>query len=434
MTPLILISSFLLAADPSPAGVWPGFLGAGASAIAPESVPLTWAPDQNVAWRAELPGEGQSSPIVWQGRVYLTTVEGEMKDTNHVLALDLQTGALIWRKSFPTSLPVKKTLYVSRAAPTPAADATGVYVFFESGDLIALDHDGHERWQRSLSREYGSFDNEFGLGSSLAQTESTVFVLIDHKGPSYLLAVRKSDGTNVWKTERASRVAWSSPALVTAAGVPQLVVSGDGSVDGYDVETGRALWTLGDVGGNTATTPLAFGDGLFLVGAGAGERRQFAAIAPRSNIAVRIVRDGDGWRAEKVWTAEKALASFASPVVYRGLAYWVNQVGVVFCFDAMTGELKYNARLAESCWATPVGVGDRIYFFGKDGATTVIAAGPQHQQLAVNYIWRPEDVKIEGDDQGARMFGGPIQYGVAVVDGSILIRTGSTLYCVRALP
>ena len=245
------------------------------------------------------------------------------------------------------------------------------------------------------------------------------------------MAIRKSDGKNLWKTDRTSRISWSSPAIVTVAGKPELVVSSSGSLDGYDPATGERIWTLENLGGNTATTPIPFGDGWFLVGASPGERGQFASVAPKSNIAVRIVRQDGKLQAENVWTADKALASFASPIVYQGLAYWVNQVGVVFCFDAQTGEKKYNARLAQSCWATPVGIGDRIYFFGKDGATTVLAAGPAHKQLAENEIWRPEDVKIESEDQGAKMFGGPIQYGIAVADGSFLIRTGSILYCVR---
>ncbi|MHB8969355.1 MAG: outer membrane protein assembly factor BamB family protein [Pirellulaceae bacterium] len=420
MPAFLLLSSLLLAADSPSASVWPSFLGAGASPIVADSVPLEWAPDRNIAWKTDLPGEGQSSPVVWHGHVYLTTVEGPMKDTNHVLAFDLTAGQLLWKHSFPTSQKVEKTLYVSRAAPTSAADAQGVYAFFESGDLVALDHEGKVRWERSLTKDFGPFQNKFGIGSSLAQTEDAIIVLADHEGPSYALTIRKADGKNLWKTDRGSRVSWSSPAIVTVAGVPQLVISSAGSVDGYDLSNGKQLWTLGDLGGNTATTPIPFGDGWFLVGASPGEREQFASVAPKSNIAVRITAEGGKMRAAKVWTAEKALASFASPRVYQGLAYWVNQVGVVFCFDAHTGEKKFNARLAQSCWATPVGIGDRIYFFGKDGTTTVLAAGPVHKQLAVNDIWRPEDVKIESGDPAAKMFGGPIQYGFAVADGSFL--------------
>ena len=158
MATLLLLSTlFLVGSEDPSANAWPGFLGAGASSVTAESVPLEWAPDQNMAWKHELVGEGQSSPIVWNGQVYVTTVKGPMKDTNHVLAFDAQSGKALWDYTFPTSLPVKNTLYVSRAAPTPAADANGIYVFFESGDLVALDHAGKFRWQRSLTKDFGKY-------------------------------------------------------------------------------------------------------------------------------------------------------------------------------------------------------------------------------------------------------------------------------------
>ncbi len=433
MSAALMISVLLVAADSPDAHNWPGFLGAGAPPVAAESIALEWAPDRNIAWQIPLPGEGQSSPVIWNGHVYVTSVEGAMKDTNHLLAYDLASGRQVWSCSRPTSTKVKKTLYVSRAAPTPVVDDDGVYAFFESGDLIALDHDGKTRWTRSLVKDFGPFENKFCIGSSLAQTAGSIYVLADHEGPSYVMAIDKKDGTDLWKTARESRVSWSSPTIISADGQPQLVVSSSGSVDGYDPQTGKLIWSLADIGGNTITTPVPYDNGKFLVGASPGERGQYATIAPQSNLAAHIVVQDGRPRIEKLWTAEKALASFASPIVYQGLAYWVNQVGVVLCFDAQTGEPKYNGRLQQSCWATPVGVGDRIYFFGKDGFTTVLAAGPEFKKLAANQLWRAEDLKVESNEQGAEMFGGRIQYGVAIADGNLVIRTGSILYCVREL-
>jgi hypothetical protein len=128
-------------------------------------------------------------------------------------------------------------------------------------------------------------------------------------------------------------------------------------------------------------------------------------------------------------------------MVYAGYAYWVNRSGVVYCFRAETGEHCYTQRIGQSCWATPVGVGDRIYFFGKDGATTVLAAGPQFKKLAENMLWDPAQERAaanagatedtEEKRRSAAMFAGPVQYGVAVVGSTILIRTGKRLYCVR---
>jgi outer membrane protein assembly factor BamB len=143
---------------------------------------------------------------------------------------------------------------------------------------------------------------------------------------------------------------------------------------------------------------------------------------------VRIQKTDDGYRAEKVWLAEKAMSTFASPLAYRGLGYWVNRSGVVFCVDLETGEQAYTERIAGSCWATPLPIGDRIYFFGKSGETTVIEAGRDFKQLAVNRLWAPEaSEEAEGERPN---FGGRTQYGVAATNDRLLVRTGDVLYCI----
>ncbi|MCA9189179.1 MAG: PQQ-like beta-propeller repeat protein, partial [Planctomycetales bacterium] len=255
-----------------------------------------------------------------------------------------------------------------------------------------------------------------------------VFLLIDHEGPSYAMAVNKTNGETIWKTDRSGRMSWSSPSLLEIDGKPQLVASSAGSVDGYDPETGKQLWTYGDVGGNTAPTPIAAGKNQFLLGASPGPRGETRDQAARSNGLMRIEMQDGKPEAKLVWQAGKALSTFASPVVHQGFGYWVNQTGVVFCFDMQTGEEKYSERLAESCWATPVGIDDRIFFFGQKGNTTVIAAGPEHKQLAVNRLWEAEAAETNEGDRPS--FGGRTQYGAVAVGDCLLVRTGDILYCV----
>lgn len=432
----------LAAVAEGPPAAWPGFLGAGADPIAADSLPLSWSPTENVAWKAALPGHGQSSPVIDGDDVFVTAVEGPQKDTCHLICLSLADGREKWRRSIASTAPVKNSLYVSRAAPTPVVDADRVYAFFESGDLLAVGRDGREAWSRSLSRDHGAFDNEFGLAASPAQAADRLFLLVDHKGPSYVLAVSKADGRTLWKRDRTSRVSWSSPAVVTIDGVAQLVCSSAGSVDAYDLATGEPLWSLGDLGGNTAATPVAFAGGRFLVGASPGQEGQHAATARRSNLAMTARRQGAVWEPQVLWRTDKALPSFGSPVVHGDVAYWVNRAGVVTGLDAATGTVHFEERAAESVWATPLGVGDRVYLFGKNGTTTVIAAGPAWKVLATNRLWDPDDVQVdpaagaaedtEEKRRGAAMFAGRVQYGVAAVSGSLLVRTGDVLYCVRS--
>lgn len=438
---LCLLVSLCHADSPS---AWPAFLGQGASAVTADSLPLTWAPNKNIAWQIDLPGDGQSSPIVWGDRVFVTAVEGPMKDTNHVLAFSLTDGKQLWKHSFESSDKIKTSLYVSRAAPTPVTDGKHVYAFFESGDLVCLSLDGQEQWRRSITSDYGKYQGNHGLGSSPIIADDSIVILFDHDGPSYLLAVHKADGKTKWKTDRTSRVSWSSPALVKVGDLQQIVCSSAGSVDGYDAATGKLQWSYEEVGGNTSSTPVPFADGSFLIGASAGREAERADLAKKSNLAMKIeLRDGTTGP-KVLWQTEQATPTFGSPVVYAGHAYWVNRTGVVYCLDATTGEACYTQRIKQPIWATPVGVGDRVYFFGKDGLTTVLRSGPKFEVLAENQLWdpasqKPDPAKGAAEDteekkKAAAMFSGSTQYGVAAVTGSLLIRTGEKLYCLRTKP
>jgi outer membrane protein assembly factor BamB len=421
---------------------WPAFLGAGRSEIEPQSIPLRWSPTENLAWSAKLTGYGQSSPVIWGDQAYVTSVEGPMKDQLIVTALSLKSGETLWEKSFPTSDPVQNGTFVSRAAPTPVVSADGVYAFFESGDIIALSHAGETLWQKSLSQQYGKFQNEYGLAASPVWHDGRVFLLIDHPGPSYVVALDAMNGTELWKTDRTSRGSWTSPILLPVGDRVQLLCSSAGSIDGYDVQTGERLWTFSEVGGNRICTPMLIGDGTFLVGAQTSREFADTESVKKSNMAVRVRFDGNTWIPEVLWRTADATPAMASPMVHQGCAYWINRTGMVFCFDAVSGQSHYQERSSVgSCWATPLGVGNAIYLFGKDGLTTVIKAGPQFEVLAENRVWDPESVQPdqsiidrETDPRrkaGAAMHALPEVCGVAAVSGSLLIRTGTHVYCVR---
>lgn len=430
----------LLAFAPVVPDSWPAFLGAGASAAKVEQLPMKWSPTENIAWRATLPGHGQSSPVIWGDRVFLTSVEGPQKDTFHSVCLDLASGKELWRKSVKNSAPVANSVYVSRAAPTPVVDATRVIAQFESGDCVAYSHDGKEFWNRSLGTELGPLVAEFGLAASPCQSEKFIYVLLEHDGPSYLVALDKNSGATAWKAERTPRRSWSSPAIITVAGDPQVVVSSAGSVDGYNSANGELLWSFKDVGGNTGTTPIDCGEGRFFVAASAGRQGENTESAKKSNCMLQVTRDGNAWKVDRKWIADEATPSWASPILHNGLAYWINRVGVIYCFDAATGATVYRERSKQSCWATPYAVGDRIYWFGKDGLTTVTAAGREFKVLAENQLWSPDDLKpevaapasesTEERRSAAAMFSGPTLYGYAVASDRFVVRIGNQVFCV----
>lgn len=439
MSVTILMGLCLFAAEPM--ARWPGFLGTGATEIAPQSIPVQWSPTGNIAWSRPLVGYGQSSPVIWGDRVYVTTVDGPEKETLHVICVSLLNGEVLWDHTVPSSYPQTSSVYISRAAPTPVVDENGVYAYFESGDVIALTLDGKPRWSRSLTKDYGPPQNEFGLSASPVQTADRIVLLIDDLGPSYLVALAKMTGDVIWKVDRTSRKSWTSPALIPFGETVQLVVSSAGSVAGYEPQSGLRLWEFGEVGGNTGTTPVAAGDGLFLISASAGREGGSAEEAKRSNGLMTVEKVGEEWLPRFVWTNPAPTPSWGSPIVHHGFAYWVNRVGALYCLDAATGQLAYTERVKQGCWATPVGLGNRVYIFGKDGLTTVLAAGDEFRVVAENLLWSadrpptnhvpsPED-ETEERRRSAAIFSRPTVYGVALVDGSIVLRTGSQLFCIR---
>lgn len=424
----------LLAASPD--AQWPGFLGGGRAECS-DKVPLSWSSEQ-LQWSQALPGYGQSSPIVWDDRIFVTSIEGPKKEKCHVAALSLSDGSILWTHTFDSSLPAENNNYISKAAPTPTTDGESVFAFFESGDVVSLSLDGSEKWKRSLTADYGELKTRHGLAASPLLSGDALILLVDNDGPSYLLALNKQTGETLWKTDRKSRTSWSSPALLTIAGKPQIVCSSTGSVDGYSPTSGELLWSFDQVDGNTTNTPILSVDGTFLIGAGTGAK---------TNLALQVTESGGKWTPSVLWSSTQASSSFGSPIVYAGHAYFVNKTGVLYCLDAKTGEVKYSERLKQTIWATPLGSGDRVCFFGKGGLVTVIAAGPKFKVLAETEVWgkekKPESAPpapaAPAEGQPATKTGregpeasGPVLYGVAVAGDRLLLRRGDRLYCVSS--
>jgi outer membrane protein assembly factor BamB len=188
---IVLLTTATFAQAAAPPDSWPAFRGSGDSVSEAKALPLKWSATENIAWTAELPGYGQSSPVVWKKKVFVTAVEGEFKDTLNVLCLDIATGKVLWQKQFRGTQKVKTSDYVSKAAPTPIATSDRVFALFESGDLLALDHDGKELWRRSLVKDFGEFTNNHGLGSSPVLAGDAILVLVaqDKGGYPLLLIV-----------------------------------------------------------------------------------------------------------------------------------------------------------------------------------------------------------------------------------------------------
>ena len=217
-------------------GDWTSFRNGGSSSA--EKLPTNWSPD-DIAWQLELTGYGQSTPVILGEKVFVASVVGPMKEDCLVQCFDLKSGSELWQFSCPSTKRVPSNYMASRAAPTPVVDGKGLYVFFETGDLVALDLAGKKLWQRVLSEEFGDFENNHGLGSSPAQNDSHLFLNLEHKGPSHLVALNKSNGETEWTVDRPSGSSWSSPIVVNSEGSAQVLVSSAGAVTSYDASSGK---------------------------------------------------------------------------------------------------------------------------------------------------------------------------------------------------
>ena len=256
-------------------------------------------------------------------------MDGPNKETLLVSAVEPTAGTLLWTERFDAARTSPNDFMHGRAAPTPAADDSGVVVFFASGDLIALAPDGAERWRRNLWEDYGPFENRHDLGASPAQDEGAIYLQLDHGGPSALLAVDKRTGDTVWTADREPRMSFTSPVVGELGGVRQVVCSSNGSVDGYDAATGARLWSVGGLTGNTIPSPVIAG-GRVYVGAKPGRGDTNIPEAQDSNCCVRVARSAAGeWTAEIAWRAGRTLSHYSSPLVHRGRCYFLNNVGVL---------------------------------------------------------------------------------------------------------
>ena len=380
---------------------WKGFRGNGNSYSESMELPLQWSDNKNILWRSKISGYGQSTSVIYDDSIFTTSTIGEQSEELIISCHSLQEGNLKWEKRFAAPVKIKRSQYVSQAAPSPVVDKNHIYCFFESGLLLALDHAGDLKWKRALTKEYGPFEGNHGVGSSLFQSKSGLGLLIEHAGPSYLLKLDKDTGRNAWKIDRTERVSWSTPTLAVKENGELLFISSNGVVECIDFLNGKTLWKEDGLEGNTVASP-AFNENLVIVG----------SSKPGNTMAFKQeITEGNQSQVE--WIAEDATCSFGSPLVTEKFVYLVNRAGVATCHEIKNGKKLWDLRLPGSCWASPLHSPGRVYFFTKDGETVVIKDDGTKKLLGEN------KVSIEG-----RI------YGVAAVKKFFVVRTGSELICI----
>ncbi len=400
-TPLIAAALLFSAGTvlPVSAEQWSGFRGTGNNQTSIKALPSQWN-DDSVAWRAKLPGGGQSSPVIWNDRVFTTCAEGPNKESSHVVCYDLNRGTLLWDYEFKNSLPEEVTDYISRSAPTPIVDAHHVYALFEGGDIVALTHDGKPVWQRDLARDYGPFKGNHGQGASPALSSHGLVVLMDHQGPSTIVTLDVKTGETLWKTDRDTSTAWASPVIHQTPTGEEIVCSASSTVTAYDPAQGSIRWHYDTITGNNVPT-ATIAEGFIAVGSNR-----------KNNTQILQLTEG---KPQLVWKARDASSSFGSPLIYQGRVYVINKAGVLYCYGLESGELLYDHRLPSSTWASPLGASDRVWFFCKDGATVVLESADTPRVVS------EASLTVDPKDR---------VYGYAVTENRFVFRIGNELISV----
>jgi outer membrane protein assembly factor BamB len=426
---VVLISlSGALTASPN----WPGWRGPDGSGISNEkNLPADWSPTRNIKWKTPIAGRGHSSPIVWGNYIFVTTaIEGEIvpgakavkhmsdgkeflhpdsigADHKHafkVIAVDRNSGKVLWEATAWVGTPYdnrhRKSSY---AASTPATDGKLVYAFFGTEGLYAYDFEGRLAWKADLGK-LGTVG--MGTGTSPILFENLVIVQCDEDNgeSSFIVALDKKTGKEVWRMPRKVQVSWSTPLLVRTAKRAELVTSGTEFVIAYDPATGKELWRHKGVESNAIPSPVANGDMVFLV----------AGFPAKIAMAIKLGGSGDLTGTPNVpWTYAKGTAYVPSPILYGDYLYLTTDRGILTCLDAKTGEVKYEGGripTPATFTASPVAFEGKILLTSEDGDTFVIKAGPKHEVLATNSI------------------GEPVYASPAIADGSIFIRGEKNLY------
>lgn len=400
-----------------------------------KNLPTEWSETKNVLWKAELPGKGFSQPIIWGNKVFLTTdVEGGPAPESHkaakhmagekefthpdwdgvnrlhtfkTLCLDRDTGKILWEQvSYQGTTLDYRHKRGNYAAPTPVTDGKYVWAYFGSEGLYCYDFKGKLVWKKSLGP---ILTMGMGVGTSPVLHENLLIMQCDEDSGknSFITALDKKTGKEVWKTVRPIQTSWATPVIVKNAGRAELVTSGNEFLISYDPATGKELWRAGGLKSHAIATPV-IGHGLAVLSSG---------YPSKAITAVRLGGSGNLDNTDNIaWKYNKGTAYVPSPILYGDYVYLMNDQGALTCLDAKTGQVVYEGGRvpvnAKFYGASPVAFEDKILLTNDDGETFVIKAGPKHEVLATNSI------------------GEPSRTSIAIADGKLFIRGDKHLFCI----
>jgi len=389
---------------------WPRFRGPNGTGIAHDkNVPIQWT-EANTLWKTAIPGQGNSSPIVWGDHVFLQSADTTGKE-RYLICLSANDGKILWTRAVPGSKAYIHQLN-TWASSTPCTDGQFVYALFWDGSAVAIyafDFQGNQIWKREL----GGFTSQHGPGASPIVHDGMVFFLFDQDNDywltpsSKLVALDAKSGKTVWEAQRrAFRACYSTPfVLEDPSRLPELIVASTAGIAAYQPQNGKEnwswTWAFDRMPLRTVASPI-FGQGLIFANSGDGNGERNAVA----------VRPGGSGSAKLVWENKKILPYVPSMLAWEDYLFAVNDKGLAVCYLGKAGKPVWNEHLSNVFSASPVLIEGKIYAVSEDGEVFVFPAVPNFKLLAKNSI------------------GEKVRATPAVANSRLFIRGQQHLFCI----
>ena len=412
---------------------WRGPLGSGEAQSG--SPPTNWAeatedtPARNIAWKTKVEGLGISSPIVWQSRIYMTTAiatdrpgvaDADIIPQDHravprptviyefaVIAINRKDGSIAWQKKLTEAVPHEGGHRTnSHASSSPVTDGQHIYASFGSHGVYCLNFEGDVIWAKMMGTM--STRRQYGEGSSPALHGDQLIINWDHEGESFLAVLDKRTGKELWRQPRNEVTSWSTPIVAEVDGRTQVIVNATSASRGYDLHTGKVIWSLAGMTVNCIPIPIHEKGIVYLMSGYRGKMLQAVSLAGATG-------DLTGSK-NLLWQHTRSTSYVPSAALHDQRLYFVRgNTAVLSCLDAMSGEVLYEGQRLpglREVYASPVCADGRIYLTSREGVTIVIKSGSSFEQLAVNRI----------DDE--------VDASSAIIGDSIYMRGRQYMYCI----
>jgi outer membrane protein assembly factor BamB len=412
---------------------WPQFRGPQSLGVAEDpSLPDKWSTTENVAWRADIPGTGWSSPIVWGNRIFVTSVissveaekpkkglyfGGERKgpaDEHRwvVYCVDWNTGKILWQREAHKGVPhSSRHLKNSYASETPVTDGERVYAYFGNVGLFCYDMNGKLLW----AKNWGAFKTRYGWGTAASPVlhANRIFIVNDNDEQSFIVALDKKTGRELWRVNREEGSNWATPFVWENDARTEIITPGTKKVRSYDLD-GKLLWELAGMSSISIPTPFSkFGMVFITSGYVMDNLRPVYAIRPGAAGDISL-KEGEKGNRYVAWFQPQAGPYNPSPIVYGDYYYTLLDRGFFTCHDAKTGKEVYGKQrmdpAAGAFTSSPWAYNGKIFCMSEDGDTFVIQAGPEYKLLGKNSL----------DEM--------CMATPAIARGSLIIRTATKLY------